>query len=354
MAPDGAGNGSVDYVMVYKSALTEWCIDTNFYNAHYATFFNGPFYAYGDAVIAKLQEVFPIMPPNQPFIIEVQTPTGGASTGCGFGGVSYCNTVTGDAYYNPYNDPVTNTPIPAFWGYLLTLHEAINVYTGLLSPGWPYDWWADHRSAFPNFYDYEILQALGTAQNNSTLINAALAQKNRMINPANPPLYDPVQVIFYQFFTQFCEGSPCSAFPAYSNVFNLIMEDKIEWNTISGSTRYGALLTEYVIAYLQMGFGTKIDLTQTFVFAGIGSAAYTPQGQIPYTVDPTAVWKVAAAHCSIQAAKGAGQPYFLQLANLQNGAYQSAIASGGTQATCPSECAWNASQSLCVPLWPSP
>ncbi|MGB9071655.1 MAG: hypothetical protein WCC22_03215 [Terriglobales bacterium] len=366
MAENGAGTGLVDYVMVYRSKLSEWCIDTNFYDANYTTFSNGPFYAYSDAFITELQTLFPIKPPSQPFIVEVKTPFGGASTGCAFGGGSYCNTVTGDAYYNVFDDPVTNAPIHGFWGYLLTLHEAINVYTGLVSAGWPTDWWADHRSPFPNAFDYEIMQAIGTAQNNSNLLLSATAQKNRLDNQSQYPSgYDTEVAMFINFWTQFCQGSPCSGFPAYSNAFKSVIEDGISWPNASGDpnftgdNNYSAQLTEYVIAYLQMGFATTTDQTQTFVNAGVGSSAAFTQGCtacVPptYTVDPAVVYDVAAAHCSIQAAKATGVDVTTQLTDLQSGNYQNAIATGGTQATCPSECAWSASQTQCVPLWPQP
>ena len=274
--------------------------------------------------------------------------------------------MTGDAYYGVFNDPVTNTPIPGFWGYLLTLHEAINVYTGLVSGGWPTDWWADHRSPFPNAFDYEIMQAIGTAENNNNLLLSATAQKNRFDNQSQDPSgYDTEVAMFINLWTQFCQGSPCSGFPPYSNAFKFVIEDGISWPNVSedpnytGDNDYGAQLTEYVIAYLQMGFATTTDQTQTFVNAGVGSSAAFTQGCsacVPptYTVDPAVVYEVAAAHCSIQAAKGAGVDVSTQLTDLQSGNYQNAIATGGTQATCPSECAWSASQTQCVPLWPQP
>jgi len=365
-AENGAGTGQVDYVRTYQSKLSEWCIDTNFYAANYTTFYNGPFYAYSDAVIQYLRSLFQKANlPNQPFIVEVQTITGGAATGCGFGAGSHCNTVTGDAYYNTFNDPVTGASIPAYWRYLFTLHEAINVHTGFVSGGWPTDWWADDRSPFPNAFDYEIMEAIGTAQNNQTLLLSATTQKNRFDNQSQDPSgYDPEVAMFINFWTQFCQGSPCSGFPAYSNAFKFVIEDGISWPNASGDTSftgdndYSAQLSEYVIAYLQMGFATTTDQTLTFVNAGVGSAANS-QGCstcLPptYTVDPTAVWDVAAAHCSIQAAKGAGVDVTTQLADLQSGNYQNAIATGGTQAACPSECAWSASQTQCVPLWPQP
>jgi hypothetical protein len=207
------------------------------------------------------------------------------------------------------------------------------------------------------------MEAIGTAQNNQTLLLSATAQKNRFDNQSQDPSgYDPEVAMFINFWTQFCQGSPCSGFPADSNAFKFVIEDGISWPNVSedtsysGDNDYSAQLSEYVIAYLQMGFATTTDQTQTFVNAGVGSEANS-QGCttcLPptYTVDPAVVWDVAAAHCSIQAAKGAGVDVTTQLADLQSGNYQNAIATGGTEASCPSECAWSGPQ--CVPLWPQP
>ena len=368
MDQDGA-LGTVDFVKVYQSQLSEWCINANLYSTYYTTFLNGPFYAYSDAVITELNRVFPVTPPNQPFIVEVQQSGGGGVAGCGLGGGSYCNTVTGNAYYNVFTDPVTQTNITGFWGYLFTLHEAINVYTAMVSPGWPTDWWCDNRTTFANAYDYEILQDMGTAQNNQTLLNSATAQYNLKANQSqNPSGYDPEVALFIDFFHEYCEGTPCSGFPAYTRVFKLIAEDGISWPNVSGYTNYNgdndysARLTEYVIAYLQMGFRgkpvrgleppfltTTTDQTQNFVRAGVGSAANAPPGESAYTIDTRVVGDIETAHCSIQAAKRAGRPYAQQLANLQSGDYKHAIATGGTKASCPDECAWNATQSKCLP-----
>lgn len=347
-APNGSGTGTVDYVMVYKSSLSEWCVDRNVWSANQQAI--SGFFSYGDAVITELQGLFPITPPSQPFIFEVKSPFGGASTGCDFGGGAYCNTVTDDAYYNSFSDPVTGASVSGFWGYVLTLHEAINVYTGLVSGGWPTDWWADHRSPFPNAMDAEIMQAIGTAQNNTTLLAAATAQNNRFNNQSqNPSGYDSEVAMFEGFYTQF------GGFGPYANAFKFAaVEDGISWPSVSGDPNYtgdndySAQLSEYVIAYLQLGFGTTTDLTQTFVNSGVG----TLDNQIsPYSVDPNAVLSIANAHCSIQAAKGAGVDVSAQLSVLQSGNYQSAQASGGTQATCPSECLWSSSQSQCVAKW---
>jgi hypothetical protein len=108
------------------------------------------------------------------------------------------------------------------------------------------------------------------------------------------------------------------------------------------------LLSEYLIAYLSLAFGTTSDLTPVFVQAGVG----TKDDKIkPYKVSSAAVKDIANAHCSIRAAIVAGRNASRQLMALQNGNYASAIAPGGTNASCPRECSWNENQSSCVAKW---
>ncbi|HEU0201682.1 MAG TPA: hypothetical protein VFR86_14775 [Burkholderiaceae bacterium] len=107
----------------------------------------------------------------------MEAPTGGASTGTNFAarGVK----VTGDAFFNvyTYRDAANvQKQIPGFWGYLLALHQAINVSSGVFSPGWPTDWWADHRSPFPNLMDIRVMETIGTAQSNALLLASSEAQ----------------------------------------------------------------------------------------------------------------------------------------------------------------------------------
>jgi outer membrane biosynthesis protein TonB len=337
--------GGIDYVMAYKSGLTEWCVDPALWSANSQQI--SGFFGFGDAALARLQQLFATAPPSQPFVIEGQAPFGAAHTGCDFG--SYCDTITGDAYYNTFNDPVTGTAVPGYWGYLLTLHEAINVYTGLVSSGWPTDWWSDHRSPFPNAFDYEIMKDIGARQNDQTLLNAATAQKNRFDNPTqNPGGYDPEVAMDIGFFDQY------GGFPAFQSFFRLVAGDGLDWGSVgqdpsfTGDNNYGALLSEYVAAYLGMGFGATSNLTPTLTNAGVGTL---DSSEPSYVLDPNAILSIANAHCSIAAAAGAGVDVLSQLQQLQQGNYLSAMASGGTQSTCPSECSWNSSANLCVAKW---
>jgi hypothetical protein len=348
VAENGAGTGRVDYVMVYKSTLSEWCVDSTFWAVSFHRQAITSFFPYGDAVVEELEALFQLTPQGLPFVFEVTTPTGGAHTGADFGS-GLGDTVTGDAFYNSFNDPVTGAPIQGFWGYLLTLHEAVNVFTGIISPGWPADWWADHRSPFPNSVDYHILQDLGTKLENSTLQAAAVAQHERF-GVSTLSGYDTEVAMFDDLYAQF------GGFTGFRSAFKLIQGDKLVWTVVTPGNppddNAGPLLTGYVIAYLQLGFKTATDLTQTvFVADGVGTLdTQTP----PYTVDSNAVLGVANAHCSIRSASAAGVDTSAALTALQQGHYQDALVSGGTQATCPSECLWETEAGQCAAPWAPP
>jgi len=283
--------------------------------------------------------------PSLPIVVEVTTPTGGA---CDCGpkfGEQQSVVITGDAYSSTFNNPQNGQAVPGFWGYLLTLHETINTFTGQVSGGWPTDWWADHRSPFPNAMDEQVMKFIGTQQNNQTLINAAAAQHERFADPSISG-FDSEVAMFDNFFNQF------GGFPAYSKFFQLVEQDKISWPSVSqdpnftGDDDYSALLSEYVAAYLSLGFGTTSDQTVAFANDGVGTLDTT---ETPYTMTSSAVLGIGNAHCSIRAASGAGVNVSSQLAQLQSGNFQNAMVSGGTQATCPSECSWTGS--ACVAKW---
>jgi hypothetical protein len=272
-------------------------------------------------------------------------PDGGAcSCGAKFGEQDSVG-VTGDAFVNTFANPQSGQVIPGFWGYLLSLHETVNTLTGQIGGGWPTDWWADHRSPFPNMMDEQVLSYLGTKYGNQTLKNAAGAQHERFADPTQSS-YDSEVAMFDNLFSSY------GGFAAFSKFFGLVTKDGLQWVPVSQDPTYtpdnnqSALLSEYVIAYLALSFGTTSDITPTFTNAGVGTKDTKIQN---YSVSPAAVKAIASAHCSIAAAAGANVNVAAQLSALQQGNYQNATAAGGTKTTCPSECAWSANQ--CVAKW---
>jgi hypothetical protein len=317
--------GGVQYVERYRSDRSRFCVHPVIWTAHEADV--KKFFAFGDFVVGELQNLFGVTPKDLPFTIQVEQVSGGAHTGSDFGpGVG----VTGDAYYNDLGG------VKGFWGYLLTMHELINVWTGMVSEGWPTDWWADHRSPFPNSMDYQIMLASGMRLDDDNLIKAAGIQHERL-GVMGKGDFDSEVKLFDDFFTQF------GGFPTFARIFKLIQADGVKWTGVAKNP--SPLLSAYVIAYVSLGFQTKQDLTATFTAAGVGSK--DPQTPA-YTVDATMVGDVADAHCAIAAATA---DVTAARAALRKGDYKTAKVKAACGAKCPAECGCDQAADQCVALW---
>ena len=346
-APGGSGRGDVDYLMVYKSEQSIVCVDQTFWSVEENARTISKFFPYFDAVIVQDKALFPVKTPDAPFAFVITVPTGSGHAGCdlrkvGAGG-TFCNTVSDDFFTKADLDPVTGNSILGFWGYLIPLHESINLFTGLLSPGWPTDWWADHRSPFPNAMDVELLRSIAAKADTldpamrSEIAASADLQLHRFADPANPTRkYDREVAMFLDLFDRF------GGFASYARAFEYaIGEDRLQWTSVSqvtsfnGDDNHSENLSEYVIAYLQLGFGTDQDLTPMFRTAGVGTM---DKKIAPYEIDSTKIREIATAHCSIRAAANAGLNVNRQLRALQAGNFRSAIAHGGSSSSCPIEC----------------
>jgi hypothetical protein len=339
MDENGAKNGKANYINVYSSKYSMWCVEETFWQSSEKI---KNFFAYYDGAVAQLISLFHVEI-ELPIVVEITTPTGSACA-CGprFGKKNAIR-ITGDAFTGSFVNPQTKQVVPGFWGDLLTLHETLNLFTGKVGGGgWPTDWWADHRSPFPNAMDEQVLRYVGNLQNNQTLKDAAAAQRVRFADPSQKS-FDRQVLMFDNLFDRF------GGFGGFSRFFRLVQEDGIRWPvvgrdpTYSGDDNHSEQLSEYVIAYLSLAFGTEMDLTPIFAESGVG----TDDKKIPpYKLHPGAVKAVANAHCSIHAASAAGR---IQLQRLQQGDYQHALASGGTRQSCPTECNWI--NNRCVAKW---
>jgi hypothetical protein len=337
------------WVEAYKSSLTRWCVEPGVWATHANDI--KKFFAYGDDVVTTLQTLFAMPAKGLPFHIQVEAPNGGAHTGSNFGeGIG----VTGDAFWNnsSYRNAAGQTVnVPGFWGYLLTLHEAVNVWTGWVSPGWPTDWWADHRSPFPNSMDYRVMTSIGTSQNNATLLNAADMQHRRMGVPGINE-YDSEVAMFDNFYDRY------GGYDGFVRAFKLVQADGMQWDRLGANP--SAARTHYVIAYLHLGFGTTADLTKSdFIAAGVGSkdtqvSNYTAQ------ISTAAVKGVGDAHCSIAGARTdpgvTAGAINTALNNLRNGSYANAKVAQRSctltpAAAAPAECKCDAGTQQWTAKW---
>src|SRR5262249_30735001 len=93
------------------------------------------------------------------------------------------------------------------WGHIGIAQEVVNAYTASISTGWwPRDWWADHKSPFPTYVNWNVLQDLGLADDSYTfeydlqhgpgptvkgVVNGCLSHEcdpYGWLNPSNPSL----------------------------------------------------------------------------------------------------------------------------------------------------------------------
>lgn len=296
---------------VHVSGNLVWCADPTFWSQHSSQV--QPYYSWGDQLIPTIEKNFGLSS-SDTFYIVIDAPNGGASTPTPYGpGIN----ITGDAFYDTaYN-------VYGFWAYLLITHEFINQWTGLVTAGWPTDWWADHRSPFPNSMDAFVLAQLGQNQ-------AAAAQSARF-QPGGDSA-DPEVVMFNNFMNNYGQWGFVQRLVQY------MRGDGMQWTNLRDPPNYNtqttfvsgnpsALLADYVTAYLSLSAAQ--DVTAQVSAAGVGQQPPSwPSGTpfTPYTVDGTQVGLIADAHCAVNAARAQGSANnsrALQL--LQIGNYQGAL-----------------------------
>jgi hypothetical protein len=352
VADDAAAQCCPDYTLSTSCSnlkKTRWCIANDAPNGFGTRTLPAVFCSYGEQVVSTLESVFNIEAP-QTFEFDLMTCessggnncTPGQSTGyaqtptsCGtFGNAVTFDAFTGNAYNTQY-----------FWGYLLSLHEAINQWTGLASGGWPTDWWADHQSAFPNLMDFHIMNLLGTTNNDNNLLTGAAAQKARFYPGGDSA--DPKVVGLDNVYGMMPNMDGLAGF---SKVFSLVAGDKMTWGNLGSNPNQK--LSEYVIAYMALVVGQNggevLKTVQGPSANGGGNICNgTSDGQDPtYMCSESDVDAIATAHCAL-AAKG--QPA-ADLTAYGMGDFAS-VSMGPCGATCPAECGCDTSPMHCVAPW---
>jgi hypothetical protein len=312
---------------------SRWCIQDTA-PTHQAAL-PATFCAYGDKVVSTLETLFNI-PAKSTFEFELDTATGGAHTGTGCGnlgdGVAY-DAFVGTAYGTT-----------GFWGYLLSMHEAINDWTGMASGGWPTDWWADHQSAFPNLMDFHIMNTIGVANNDQNLVKGAAAQKKRFYPGGDSA--DAKVVALDNVFGLMPAGD---GYAGFSHMFAMQTADGIKWDNL-GVPNPDVKRSEYVVAYMSLAAGQSVlkTLQGPGTNGGGNICNGTPDGTAadkPYTCSDANVNAIATAHC----AANANGKKAADMQALRGGNY-AGVPSGPCGATCPGECACDG-QSHCVAAW---
>jgi MYXO-CTERM domain-containing protein len=315
---------------VYRSPKTVWCVEKSIITQYGA--FPNRYFPFGDNVIDELVALFNV-PAQGVYTFEASVANGGAHTGsecCGLG-----VTVTGDAFYNDAYNAV------GFWGYLLSLHETINDWTGQVSGGWPTDFWADHVSAFPNSMDWHIMASLGTKDNDPNLTAASVGQKARFY-PGGDSVDERVPM-FDRIF-----DLPGYGYAGLSRVFGFVQADKMSWDNL-GVPNPDKKRTEYVMAYLSLG--ARKPVTTIMQSAHVGDGTPDGHGDPGYAISEADIDAIATAHCAIAAAKAQGKNVAADEMALRSGNFAGVAAKGQCGAGCPAECGCKSSTNACVAPW---
>jgi MYXO-CTERM domain-containing protein len=326
---------------IHRNGQVVWCADPSMWPSHQADI--EPFFEFADRLLPQIEKDFGVSS-SETFYIVVDPANGGASTPTPYGpGVN----VSGDAFYNvAYN-------VKGFYGYLLVVHEFVNQWTGLAisGGGWPTDWWANHRSPFPNAMDPILLAELG--QN-----AAAKAQLARFVPGGDSA---DVQVpMFSNIFSQ------CGGWPMLQTFFATLKADGMQWGnlrdppdfnnqTMFVSGNPSPLLANFVVAY--MNLAAAADLQKRFDAAGIGTKPPNwPSGTAftSYSLDANVIAQIGAAHCRLAAAESSTAATAAAAA-LRKGDYATVLRRLPAAATCPSTCtglcACDAPTGTCLPRY---
>jgi hypothetical protein len=384
------GDGSVPpYYMVGHWGRFIWCVSGESWQRRHAELLGGTSFLYDlnfpEQVLSWLENKLGV-----PFVVNygqprLQVDEGDHSGGCS-GGFAGQAMGTGVWVAGPcFDDSGAHT---------FMTQETTNLYTGMVSGGWPRDWWADHKSPFPTFVTWNVLYALApdASYNLDYIAQHGPGPKSSggtVNDPSNPdydPYYvagstgqwDPQEQIYHVL--QSLEG-----WPVFATMFKAMKHDGVDWNnlceppdyaTVHSATAYYTVskrISEYVAAYLSLGWGW--DLTSWLSGRNVGGRPYqyanglredcwlehfgweddvwgcqvlpqwdndagqwiTPNTRPfnAYTLDPNDVKLIADAHCRIGSVAASNSTAQYALTRLRAGDFSTAYSvMAGVTPTC--------------------
>lgn len=302
---------------------SRWCVQSTVPTGNNTITLPTEFCPYGDEVVSYLELLFDLPAPSI-FEFELDTQTGGAHTG------TACTNFGDGTAYDAFKGGTS------YYGWLLPLHEGINDWTGMSSPGWPTDWWADHISAFPNWADYRIMLTIGTNTMSQDLLSAATTQYGNFWPGGSRP--DPRVQMFDAIYLL-----PGFSFGGYTHMMQMQQGDQVIWDNL-GVPNPDEKRSEYVLAYMSLAAGRNLlPMAQN---ATICDNTQDGSGDPTYTCQKTNIDAIASAHCGI---KANGNPP-ADIAAIDTGNYN-AVKAGTCNSSCTDECACKSSTMQCVPRW---
>jgi hypothetical protein len=195
------------------------------------------------------------------------------------------------------------------WAHVGIVQEIVNSFTGSFGGLWPRDWWADHKSPFPTFINWNVLQGINLPDDSYAYeLDLQHGPGPNNNDPANRD-YDPYmasgshgqwdpQLMIFQRLQE------VGGWSVYKNMFQYMRGDGIDLDylmdpptytvqSISVNSGVSKQTSEYVAAYLSLGYRHNLG---------------TPAGGD--TVDANGIWTLG--HWNV-----GGRPYIWVYNNVK-------------------------------------
>ncbi len=156
--------------------------------------------------------------------------------------------------------------IKGYWAKRFIVHEMVNAFTAEVTPGWPSDWWANHKSPFPTFAHLEVLKELNSPVGNKDIANIVPEDKQMMV-----------------FFERLKEKY---GWDVYRKLFDEVRKDNIILDYIGDNP--SIIRSHYTAAYLSIAAGK--NLAEEMNSVGIGT--FKPDVIKPYKIDAAIIDKI--------------------------------------------------------------
>jgi len=357
--------GTMSYYMVNKTDRFTWCVSYDSWKNRHDQLVD--YLTFPDDVLGQLESYFTVSYSAGRQVAQVDEIHGGCGSPTDFGAGFFLPGGTFDAG-NP-------------WAHICSVQEITNSYTADVAGGWPRDWWADHKSPFPIFVNWNILDDLGITDaytfdyalqhGPGPSGNTGTDMDPWYVSSSGFQQWDPQEKIF-----RYLEA--LGGWAMFGSMFQYLDQDQIRLE-VAAPAQYNIseLRSEYVVAYMSLGYGTNLtDFVSQYrvgqrpmmYFDGVAADCWradpngndvfgcattdvTENGQLikawdrpwtDYAVSAAKVTQIADAHCRIASAVGESNQVAAALDALQNGDPAGAIATlngaGACDGNCPAEC----------------
>ncbi|MGC1377501.1 MAG: RICIN domain-containing protein [Anaerolineales bacterium] len=250
----GAAAANSPTILIHTGSHYIWYTKKCIWDAHQGDI--SALFDYMDRAFSQIVLDWRIKLPREQYYLWVDPKTG--LHGCGGNCCEDIHKVTGKAVpciLVGYENYITVGPnnIKGHFAYTYGTHETVNLLTGELAGGWPWDWWADDKSPFPAMTAVRVEAELGR-NDISAAHGAEFIVPRQSAN--NAKLYAMFKAIQVRY-----------GWPIFQKMFVLMKADGVRLSNIDSGHNPSLILTAYVTAYMVLGSGDTLRNMGAHFFA---------------------------------------------------------------------------------------